>query len=53
MKDEEIYIKEKLQSQIEHIFRFYENNELEDKMYDLAYEWYVKGFYAGIKHNKK
>lgn len=42
-------IEEKLQTQVDHVFRYYEDNELRQKMFDLGYEWYVKGLQAGIE----
>ncbi len=44
-----IKIEEKLQSQVEHVFKYYEDNELKQKMFDLGYEWYLKGLQAGIE----
>lgn len=40
MKDE---VNSKLQSQVDHLFRSYEGDELKQKVYDLAFEWYWKG----------
>jgi hypothetical protein len=40
MKEE---INRKIQSQVDHLFRSYEGDELKQKVFDLAFEWYLKG----------
>ena len=52
MKELIIKIEEKLTSQVDHIFKFYEDNEMKQKMYDLGFEWYIKGLHAGIEVEK-
>ena len=47
-----IKIEEKLKDQVNHVFKFYEDNELKQKMFDLGFEWYVKGLQAGIELEK-
>ncbi len=42
-------IEEELKSQVDHIFKFYEDCELNQKMFDLGFLWYVKGVQAGIE----
>lgn len=44
-----IKIEEKLKDQVNHVFKFYEDSELKQKMFDLGFEWYVKGLKAGIE----
>jgi hypothetical protein len=44
-----IKIEQKLKDQVSHVFRFYEDSELKQKMFDLGFEWYIKGLQAGIE----
>lgn len=53
IKELVIKIESKLQTQVDHIFKFYENKELQHKMYDLGFEWYIKGLHAGIESERK
>jgi hypothetical protein len=49
----EIRIIDKIESQVKHCFRFYEDHELEDKLIDLCREWFFKGFTGGITHERE
>ena len=37
---------DQIKSQASHIMRMYESNEIEDKMIELACEWFIKGTIA-------
>lgn len=52
IKELVIKIEDKLQTQVDHIFKYYENNEIKQKMYDLGFEWYIKGLHAGIESER-
>ncbi|MBX9703379.1 MAG: hypothetical protein K2X39_04430 [Silvanigrellaceae bacterium] len=54
MNDEiETKIIQQIESQASHIMRMYENEELEDKMIELAREWFFKGVNWGIQHKNE
>jgi hypothetical protein len=44
-----IKIEEKLKDQVNHVCRFHEYSELKHKMFDLCFEWYIKGLHAGTE----
>ncbi len=49
----ETKIIDQLQSQAAHILRFYEEEELEDKIIELGREWFYKGLKTGLEHQQK
>lgn len=48
-----IKIENKLKTQVEHIFNIHNTEHLKDKVYDLAFEWYLKGLHTGIESEKE
>ena len=38
-----------MESQIQHIFRMYEDNEVQFKLLELCIEWYEKGMKKGVQ----
>lgn len=44
----EVQIIDKIEQQVQHCLRSYENDLLEDKLIDLVKEWFFKGFKNGI-----
>ena len=46
MEDSAAKIDEKIRSQIEHIFNLHSPEMLKQKVNDLVFEWYLKGFTA-------
>lgn len=46
----EVQVIDKIEQQVQHCMRSYENNLLEDKLIDLVLEWFLKGFFGGIEH---
>ncbi len=48
----EVQIIDKIEQQVQHCLRSYENDLLEDKLIELCREWFFKGFIAGINHDK-
>lgn len=53
MSQSEAKIENKLKAQIEHLISNYENQELKDKLYDLSFEWYMKGVFTGLNNEIK
>ncbi len=43
---------EQIKSQVDHIMRMYETDELKDKMIELSCEWFLKGIMQITKENK-
>lgn len=43
----EIQIIDKIEQQVQHCIRSFENEPLEDKLIDLVKEWFFKGFFSG------
>lgn len=52
MDDNIIKIENKLQVQVDHIFNIHSTEMLKQKVYDLAFEWYLKGLHTGIESVK-
>ena len=50
MQDE---IENTIKRQVDHIFDYYEGKELRVKMYDLAIQWYLRGFSFGLNDEKE
>lgn len=46
----EVQIIDKIEQQVQHCLRSYENDLLEDKLIDLVKEWFFKGFHGGMTH---
>jgi hypothetical protein len=46
-------VENKIKSQIEHMLTVHVGYELKYKMYDLAFEWYMKGLITGLEHGKE
>lgn len=46
----ELQVIDKIEQQVQHCFRSYENDLLEDKLIDLVRDWFFKGFFGGIEH---
>jgi hypothetical protein len=44
----EVQIIDKIEQQVQHCLRSYENDLLEDKLIDLVREWFFKGFKDGM-----
>jgi hypothetical protein len=42
-----------IESQVSHIVCMYEKDELENKMIELAHEWFYKGVTWGINHKNE
>jgi len=42
-----------IESQAQHIMRMYEDDELEDKIIELAREWFYKGLKRGLIEAQK
>lgn len=54
MNDEiEPKIIKQIESQASHIMRTYEDDDLEDKIIELAREWFFKGVTWGIDHKNE
>ena len=53
MGDETIEVENKLKMQVDHIFRCHDAQYLKDKIYDLAFEWYMKGLRSGVGFEQK
>ncbi len=49
----EIQIIDKIEQQVQHCLREYENDLLEDKLIDLAKEWFFKGFFSGRDYEQE
>jgi len=48
----EVQIIDKIEHQVQHCLRSYENDLLEDKLIDLVKEWFFKGFKGGIGYQQ-
>ena len=48
----EIQIIDKIEQQVQHCLREYENDLLEDKLIDLVKEWFFKGFSGGVGYQQ-
>jgi hypothetical protein len=46
----EVQVIDKIEQQVQHCMRSYDNDLLEDKLIDLVREWFFKGFFGGIEH---
>jgi hypothetical protein len=46
----ELQVIDKIEQQVQHCLRSYENDLLEDKLICLVKEWFFKGFFGGIEH---
>jgi hypothetical protein len=53
MKDLIIKIENKLQTQVDHVLNVHNSDMLKIKVYDLAFEWYMKGLQSGIEHERE
>lgn len=53
MDDNAIKIDNKIQIQVDHIFNIHSTEMLKQKVYDLAFEWYLKGFHAALESVKE
>lgn len=53
MESVSVEIENKLKIQVDHIFRSHEAQYLKDKIYDLAFEWYMKGLHSGIEFEQE
>jgi len=49
VKIDEFRVTKQVESQVQHILRDYEGQALEDKIIDLALEWYRKGVIDGAR----
>lgn len=50
MDSNESKIIDQIESQAKHILRMYEDEELEDKIIELARQWFYKGLKKGLEH---
>lgn len=49
----EIHIENKMHYQISHVLDLYQGEELRQKMKDLIFEWYMRGFATGMTQIKE
>lgn len=49
----EIQIIDKIEQQVQHCLRTHEGDLLEDKLIDLAKEWFFKGFTGGLTYERE
>ncbi len=49
----EIKIENVLKNQVAHVIDLYDGLILQQKMYDLAFEWYMKGFTRGMETERE
>jgi hypothetical protein len=49
----EIQIIDKIEQQVQHCLREYQNNLLEDKLINLVKEWFLKGFFEGKEYHQQ
>jgi hypothetical protein len=55
MSEDDSRFIDQIESQAKHLMRMYEDDELEDKIIELAREWFYKGLKRGLiqaKENK-
>jgi len=53
IKELVIKIENKLQAQVDHVLNVHNSDMLKSKVYDLAFEWYLKGLHSGIEHERE
>jgi hypothetical protein len=49
MNDAIIAIENKLKIQVDHVVNIHNEDMLKSKIFDLAFEWYMKGLQTGIE----
>jgi len=53
MKDSMLLVESKLKTQVDHIFNIKNEDALKSKVFELAYEWYMKGIKTGFEFERE